>query len=356
MAKKTLEVFNISFIDLLSGALAAVIILFVIVPKMDAKSKEASEKLDALGLEVNELDSLVEELEQSVSAETYEQVIEQIEELKETVEAARESVKDLEQENGELQRKATDSEKYRNWMEKCDLKLENPCPPKDPLTDCPPSYIEYKNWMDNCGFVLNDECPAKTKNAKQVSIGFKFKGDRIVFLIDVSGSMSSLGNAYNEDRLGEVKAGLKMLIASMEGDFLIDVIRFPYITDVGLNPNWGILKPVSDANKHEVYAFLYGLQAGGGTPTRNALEYALMNYPGVSDIVLLSDGEPTNPNRSGGYDDIYDILSRVDELNVNDVQINTIGVGADFFVNPNHDKVIFLKQLSARNDGFFIGF
>ena len=90
------------------------------------------------------------------------------------------------------------------------------------------------------------------------------------------------------------------------------------------------------------------------------LKYALSDYPGLSDIVILSDGQPTYYNTITNEwmeDDPDDILREVRSLNVNNVRINAIGVGADFFDDPNSIKVQFMKKLTFQNGrGFFVDF
>ena len=55
-------------------------------------------------------------------------------------------------------------------------------------------------------------------------------------------------------------------------------------------------------------------------------------------------------------DNINEILSMVEAINTNAVQINTIGVGRDFIRQSNDPKYQFLKLLAQKNGGFFVGF
>ena len=322
-SRKNIEVFSVSFLDLLSGALAAVIILFIIVPKLDAKSKEAGQKLDELGLEVKQLDSIVNALENSVEKEIFESIQQQLEEIQKQLEETKTVINQLEQEKKEV----------------------------EALKD---RYLEYKKWMDNCGLVLADKCPPKAAAAVAKNVGFNFKGKNVIFLIDASGSMEE------RSKLESVKAGLKMLIATMEPNFKIDVVQFPYMPDnatiYAFRPGWGSLQSATEENKLIAYNFIYSIKAKGSTPTRDALKYALENYPTASDIVLLTDGIPTLTDGSA-EDDVDEIIAMVDQMNTNAVKINTIGVGEEFFLNQNYETVAFLRLLSERNGpGFFIGF
>lgn len=109
MARKEINIFGTSFLDLLSGALGAVIILFIIVPKMTQSDVELIEKVkqvEALAVDVEEL---VERLENSIPKELLEEIESELEELKSTIEQLQqrvtelsEDVKRLSEENLEL--------------------------------------------------------------------------------------------------------------------------------------------------------------------------------------------------------------------------------------------------------------
>jgi len=97
MAKKEINVFSVSFLDLLSGALAAVIILFVIVPKLTAEDQAIVETVDSLEVNVNELDSLVQLARNSVPDSLYQQIQQQIEEMRNSMDSLRNHAQNLEQ-------------------------------------------------------------------------------------------------------------------------------------------------------------------------------------------------------------------------------------------------------------------
>lgn len=143
MAKKETVAYGISFIDLLSGALGAVILLFIIVPKMDIESMNASKKLDSLGLKVDQLDSMVVQLGNSVDREVYQDVINKIKAIKNDLENSKKIVKKLEDEVKSLQVRVEDLTRYKEWMDNCGFTPEDDCPPKE----CPPTFEEWKNWM-----------------------------------------------------------------------------------------------------------------------------------------------------------------------------------------------------------------
>ncbi len=97
MAKKEINVFSVSFLDLLAGALAAVIILFVIVPKLTAEDQSVIDTVDSLEVSVNELDSLVQLAQNSVPDSLYQQIQQEIENMRNNMDSLRSHAQNLEQ-------------------------------------------------------------------------------------------------------------------------------------------------------------------------------------------------------------------------------------------------------------------
>ena len=97
MTRKEINVFGTSFLDLLSGALAAVIILFVIVPKMSSADQEALREIQEANVQVTELAEMIHQLENSVPQEQYDAIMRHIEELQQTIDNLREQVTIMQQ-------------------------------------------------------------------------------------------------------------------------------------------------------------------------------------------------------------------------------------------------------------------
>lgn len=288
--RREINIFSISFLDLLSGALGAVIILFVAVPK------------------AKQVEKLPEPPSQNVK------IIAKNQSLKAEVDDLKLRMLDMQI---ILEKTIKKKEAVEKELKSKDKKVVKKAPPKAGTLDA--------------------------------DVGFKFKGKNILFLIDVSGSM------HLEDRMGQVKAGLKMLITSMPQEYKIDVIQFPGKNKANYYSLWSFLQNLGENQKLEVYRFLSKLKPKGATPTRSALKYAMSRYPEVTDIVLLSDGAPTIGN-SRGLDNIYEIIKEVKNNNARNIQINTIGVGSSFLSATSNPRYIFLKTLSEDHNGFFYGF
>lgn len=272
--RREINLFSISFLDLLSGALGAVIILYVAIPK----NKPLPTQVDNTVTKMLEAD----------------------------LKSSQDIIQNLQD---ELKRARTDLANVR--VEKT--------PPDAPV------------------------------GGANLDIGFKFKGKNIVFIIDTSYSM------LQEDRMGQVKAGIKMLVTALPANYRIEVVQFPFGERAPFKSLWGTTKDALSVHKMDAFDFIYGMKPNGGTPTRDALLFVLKNYPGISDVVLLSDGAPSLHN-SNQKDDIYDILRVAREENPHKVQINTIGVGQDFIKDQTSERYKFLNLLSVQSGGFFVGF
>ncbi|MDZ7755781.1 hypothetical protein [Rhodohalobacter sp.] len=83
MAKKQINVFGASFLDLLSGALGAVIILYVIVPKLEIPVDEFEEQQQLAG-EIAELGLSIEEISNMIPQSDYAQMLEQLSSIERT--------------------------------------------------------------------------------------------------------------------------------------------------------------------------------------------------------------------------------------------------------------------------------
>lgn len=492
MARKEINVFNVSFIDLLSGALGAVLILFVIVPKMDSEMRAQLEELDAfkeLRVDVAEIKTMISKLEGSVDKSTMsklEQKVELIstdvstlqekirlyqtqlaksesekaqvealnEDLQKQLEALRKQVKgntDFLAENKKLQSQLSnvtqmkDSfesqlnalkksqtnassavkelndqlDKQQKGLKDCldskkvledaiaDLRskvdqmasenadlskeLKKNSSDKDYVKDAVDKMAEKIERLKTSNGKLkaeNDQMTAdvtklqerlkkaqaeierqeqviakaekpKQGGAKVDKTGVKFNDKKIVFVVDVSGSMD---DAPEPEKLDQVKAGLKMLVASMDDSYSIDIVIFPKSPTQDFDALYNRLAKVTDDQKYAIYRHLSPIFARNCTPTRSVLEHVLTDpaYKDAGTITFLSDGLPTK-SVAGSTDcpeDPYrEVLKFVRELNGGKRVINTIGVGSVYRNKASKDtKVVFMKEMAKQNKGFYIGF
>lgn len=295
MAKREANGMSIAFLDLLSGALGAVIILFVAVPKSKGPTPE---------------DSPIKPKEETVRA---------------------------------LENK---KDKYKAFETKLDGYIEAMEDQNNMIADL---ENENKLLKEELEKVKKPSARNPASGSSDLDSGFKYRGKSIVLLIDISGSMSA------EDRIGQVKAGLKMLVTSMSTAFQVDIVSFPGKGHQPYEVLWGSLRTLTPENKKQIYKHIAELTPYGGTPTREVLEYAVTQYRNATDIILLTDGAPTTSQ--GMYDNIYTIVNDITRKNGGRIQINTIGVGSTFLNNPSSNHYQFLERLSRQNgNGFFYGF
>jgi uncharacterized protein (DUF3084 family) len=104
MSRKEINVFSVSFLDLLSGALGAVLILFIIIPKMTTEQQTAIEELERLQVEAVQLEELLEQARNSIPVELYEQIEAQMEAMRQTIEELTNEVQQLQQRVSQVER------------------------------------------------------------------------------------------------------------------------------------------------------------------------------------------------------------------------------------------------------------
>ena len=166
--------------------------------------------------------------------------------------------------------------------------------------------------------------------AKDVPMGQK--PSNLVFLIDVSGSMST------PERLPLLKSGLRMLVDKLtEGD-KVSIVTYAGASGIAL-------QPTSGDRKNDILRVIEGLQAQGGTNggagIQTAYEMAVSNFinGGVNRVILATDGDfnigITNQN---------DLVRLIEDKARSGVFLTVLGFGNNF-------KDSLLVKLADRGHG-----
>jgi hypothetical protein len=225
------------------------------------------------------------------------------------------------------------------------------------------------------------------------AVSFKIP-KKIVMLIDLSGSMSAENNKYKEDRLSQVKAALKMFIAGMDQDYYIDIVYFPAFPeniDMKINPDFkikpeldpgcrkfemrdeaydnerlscykygyfegGLKRLMTEEDKFNFYRKIACLKAYHDTPTAAAMDFVMTDskYKDAQGIILFSDGQPDSIRKKITTKD--QLLKHIKDSNKSRKKIFTVGVGTEFREKEDTVAVDFSKKLAEQNEGFYIGF
>jgi Mg-chelatase subunit ChlD len=201
--------------------------------------------------------------------------------------------------------------------------------------------------------------------------GLKTAGQKVVFVVDVSGSMEGKNEGSIQDRLTGVavqKTGTALgnalggtlgslvgqqttsevtklggakreLIPALQG--LPESATFSIITFGQQTKPWLMgMVTATGTNRNIAAAFVKDLEANGGTPAKRALEQAFQ-YPDVNVIFFVSDGQPTDGRAN-------DILNHVRTLNARrGITVSTVGLGGD------QDEE-FLAALATQNGGRYV--
>lgn len=122
MARKEFNVFSMSFLDLLCGALAAVIILFIVVPKMTQDDIDTIQELNELDVQQQDLRELIEQARNAIPKELYQQIQEELENMRRTIDNLTEKVNNLQRELSEATER---NQQLETQIEEMQQQIEN---------------------------------------------------------------------------------------------------------------------------------------------------------------------------------------------------------------------------------------
>jgi HEAT repeat protein len=160
--------------------------------------------------------------------------------------------------------------------------------------------------------------------------GIRIISHRVIFIIDVSGSMNEPTRAeyvgeQGEPRIAVAQRELKRCIEGLDSKALFNILTFSGGVDSWLEDG------VTDSgarSRDEAREYVDRLGAMGGTNLYGALRQAFED-PDVDTIFVLSDGEPS----AGDVIDPFEIRGHVKRWNKErDIVINAIAVGGSFEV------------------------
>ena len=160
--------------------------------------------------------------------------------------------------------------------------------------------------------------------------GVSIQSQRVLFILDVSGSMNEPMRAKYVGELGRpridvAKEELLEAVRALEPGALFNVVAFN-----GSVSSWledGVVG-TDDYSREDAQVYIERLGAAGGTNLYGSLEFAF-DDPDVDTIYLLSDGEPS----VGDIIDPQLIREAIAERNENrGVVIHTVAIGADLEV------------------------
>lgn len=208
-------------------------------------------------------------------------------------------------------------------------------------------------------------------SSSQTFYGLKTEGQKVLFVVDISGSMEGKDEGNLMDRVtaqatqtgGTMVGGAiggsvgsfigkqtaseatklggakRELIPALQG--LPESSSFSIITFGNDTKEWyrGMV-PATGSNRNLAVAFVKSLEANGGTPASQALAKAF-DEKDASLIFFVSDGQPTDGSPA-------QILDQVRSLNgTHHIKVSTVGLGDD-------QDATFLDQLAVQNGGQYV--
>ena len=162
--------------------------------------------------------------------------------------------------------------------------------------------------------------------------GIRIQSERVIFILDVSGSMlQEVAGRYESKgggtRIDVAKRELTKCIEDLEPTALFNVLAFSSGVQPWLKKGMGG-KPGKGTTKEAAFTFIERLGAGGATNLYDTIKLAFDDSE-VDTIVILSDGEPT----AGAVIDPHTIREDVKYWNRHRaIEIHTIAVGGNLEV------------------------
>lgn len=207
------------------------------------------------------------------------------------------------------------------------------------------NYFKYNYSKPNGEhpFSVNTEvaiCPWNTDH-QLVLVGLQGKeipvdnlpASNLVFLIDVSGSMS------DENKLPLVKASLKMLTEQLREQDKVSIVV--YAGNAGL-----VLTPTSGANKTKIIESLDRLEAGGSTAGGQGIQLAYRVAQeqfikgGNNRVILCTDGD----FNVGAYSD-DELVRMIEQKRESGVYLTVLGYGTGNYQDSK------MQQLADKGNG-----
>jgi HEAT repeat protein len=174
----------------------------------------------------------------------------------------------------------------------------------------------------------------KDKNRTKASFyGMRIISDRLCFVIDNSGSMTSKTKS-GKTRLKAMQDQLTTTFTGLPDGTMVNMAFFAAKVIVWSDE----LRILNSSSRESAVEMINGIGTSGKTITYEGLMAGLAD-PRVDTIYLLTDGQPYG----GAYPNTGDILREIGRVNsVRHVVINCISVGQDS---------TFLKKLAEQNHG-----
>jgi hypothetical protein len=218
----------------------------------------------------------------------------------------------------------------------------------------PPKKLDPLGNIDN---------PNPEKSKETGFFGIEVESRRVVFVIDISGSMAAAmggtGPDAKKSRAETAKAELTRVLGALEDGTLFNMVFFSTAVRVW-KPD---MQKADSATRKEAQEYVAGLQIGGATNTYDALEAAFglgdmgkgkkkesdpAGDARVDTIVFLSDGKPTQ----GRTTDPDAIRAAVREWNrARRIAVHTVALGAIKREGQEGADPVFMQGLADDTGG-----
>ena len=309
---RELVIFSMSALDLFASALGAFILVTIILLPYYLKHDDVVRENNKMREQITELEDAASK---SVSKKELEKAQEEITQLKQKLTL-----------NSNVSKRLRDAEKRAKRAE-------------ERIKTATSSAKKSKA-------ALNEAREEVKRRVKFALLGLATNAQSFVIVMDMSGSMKRFRNITLQT--------MQKILEPMSNKEKLGIIGFHapgtrafYTIQLPRWPNVGAIAPMTTQNKDMAMNFVRNMmgRVDGGTPTMNGLMVALQYN--VDAIILMSDGQPTVPNRNW-----QQVIQNITRRNGGRKEIHTVAIG-NFYERPTF--VTFLSRLARANRGKFTG-
>ncbi|MBL22366.1 MAG: hypothetical protein CMM48_00550 [Rhodospirillaceae bacterium] len=307
---RELVIFSMSALDLFASALGAFILVTIVLLPYYLKHDDVVRDNNRMRQQISEMEKTAEK-----TANELAKAKEEIQKLKDDAKNAGSLTEKLKQ----AQKRAAEAEKKAAAAKSSAAKSEN---------------------------ALKKAESEIKRRVKFALLGLATNAQKFVIVMDMSGSMKQFRNITLQT--------MQKVLEPMSEKEKVGIIGFHapgtqvfYTIQLPRWPGPGAIAPMSGPNKSIALSFVRDMmrRVDGGTPTMDGL-LAALQYD-VDAIILMSDGQPTVPNRNWRR-----VIQTITQRNRGQKEIHTVAIG-NFYERPTF--VTFLSQLARANRGKFTG-
>jgi HEAT repeat protein len=219
--------------------------------------------------------------------------------------------------------------------------------------------VLWRNWLKSRSAASSTSRPTRRDQRPRYApryYGIPILSDRIVFILDISGSMDfASGKKGTPTRLDTARNELIAVLEQLRSSTRFNIVTFSWNANIFSRKG---LVPASKARIKDAIRFVRQQHATGGTNTHEALRLAFERFKTMDTIYLLSDGSPTAGMIVAPELILYDmhLRNRLRGVMIHTIALHTGSAPSRALAlqDDREDARRFMKMLAFETGGLFV--